>query len=199
MADIKHFDVDATVETIVELFWRNGMAATGINDIVSATGINRSSLYATFGNKQSVYARALQRYIDTWSTPVLHHLTESEQGVPAITEFFDGLIKLRCRGPYAGWGCMVTNAHAGVESSDPEIRSMLNQHHDTLLSALCAALETSRRRGQLPADTHTDAAAELLTSLIYTINLRSRSHADAPTLRRIVTQALDSIASARTH
>lgn len=197
MADIKHFDVDATVETIVELFWRNGMAATGIRDIVSATGLNRSSLYATFGNKQSVYARALQRYIDTWSTPVLRHLTESERGVPAITEFFDGLIQLRCRGPYAGWGCMVTNAHAGVESSDPEIRSMLNRHHDRLRSALCAALESARTRAQLPTGTDSDAAAEMLASLVYTVNLRSRSHADAPTLRRIVTQALDSIASAR--
>jgi TetR/AcrR family transcriptional repressor of nem operon len=198
MADIKHFDVDATVETIVALFWRSGMAATGIRDIVSATGLNRSSLYATFGNKQSVYARALQRYIDTWSTPVLRHLTESERGVPDITEFFDGLIQLRCRGPYAGWGCMVTNAHAGVESGDPEIRSMLNQHHDRLRSALCAALESARTRGQLPADTDIDAAVEMLASLVYTVNLRSRSHADAPTLRRIVTQALDSIASART-
>jgi TetR/AcrR family transcriptional repressor of nem operon len=198
MADIKHFDVDATVETIVALFWRSGMAATGIRDIVSATGLNRSSLYATFGNKQSVYACALQRYIETWSTPVLRHLTESERGVPAITEFFDGLIQLRCRGPYAGWGCMVTNAHAGVESDDPEIRSMLNQHHDRLRSALCAALESARTRRHLPADTDIDAAAEMLASLVYTVNLRSRSHADAPTLRRIVTQALGSIASART-
>ncbi|MFI6495115.1 TetR/AcrR family transcriptional regulator [Streptomyces sp. NPDC050564] len=39
---------------MVRLFWRQGVATTGIQDIVNATGLNRSSLYATFGGKQEL-------------------------------------------------------------------------------------------------------------------------------------------------
>ncbi|BBY24678.1 TetR/AcrR family transcriptional regulator [Mycobacterium stomatepiae] len=193
MADIKHFDTDAALDAIVELFWRNGLAATGIQDIVSATGVNRSSLYSTFGNKQAMYARALQRYIDTWAGPVHRHLTDSERGVPAIVDLFDGLIRLRCRGPFAGWGCMVTNAHAGIESTAPEIRSLLNRHHQQLRGALSTALRAGRAQGQLSGDADPDRAAEMLASLAYTINLRSRSDAAVLPLRRAVAEALKSI------
>jgi TetR/AcrR family transcriptional regulator, transcriptional repressor for nem operon len=197
MPDIKHFDVDATVEIVVELFWRNGLAATGIRDITEGTGLNRSSLYATFGNKQSLYERALRRYIETWSAPTFRHLVDSQSGLLAITDFFDGLIELRCRGPFTGWGCMVTNAHAGVESSDPAVRAILNEHHEQLRDALFAALQTAAGHKQLAVGTDIHASAELLTSLVYTVNLRSRSYADTPKLRRVVAHALASMTDGR--
>ncbi|MHC5908157.1 hypothetical protein ACVNF4_30375, partial [Streptomyces sp. S6] len=37
----KHFDPDAALETVVRLFWRQGVASTGIQDVVTATGLNR--------------------------------------------------------------------------------------------------------------------------------------------------------------
>jgi TetR/AcrR family transcriptional regulator, transcriptional repressor for nem operon len=193
MADIKHFDVDATLDAIVSLFWRKGLAATGIQDIVTSTGLNRSSLYGAFGNKQSMYVLALRRYIDTWAEPVHRHLIESGRGVPAIIDLFDTLIQLRCSGTFAGWGCMITNAHAGIESAEPEIRSLLNQHHEQLQSALGAALGAGLAQGQLSSVTDIDAAAGTLAALAYTINLRSRSGADAPALRRAAANTLASL------
>ncbi|MEE6177573.1 TetR/AcrR family transcriptional regulator [Mycobacterium sp. 050134] len=193
MPDVKHFDVTAALDAVVALFWRNGMAATGIQDITAATGLNRSSLYATFGNKQSLYVSALRRYIDTWATPAFRHLTDSDRGLAAITDFFDALIRLRCESPFAGWGCMVANANAGIEVRDPEIREFLDRHHLQLRAALRAALETARRQEQLPADTDLDAAADMLVSLTYALNLRSRSDADAAALREIAARTIASI------
>src|SRR6266516_2070058 len=98
MPDIKHFDPDAALDTVVRLFWRHGVASTGIQDVVSATGLNRSSLYATFGGKQELYAAALRRYVQTRSEPAFRRLAEDGRGLPAITEFFAGLIEARCSG-----------------------------------------------------------------------------------------------------
>lgn len=193
MADVKHFDVDASLDAIVALFWRKGLAATGIQDVVDATGLSRSSLYATFGNKHRMYLTALRCYIDTWATPVFDHLRDSGRGVPAIIDFFDGLVALRCSGAFARWGCMVTNAHAGVESDDVEVCLILNEHHAQLRDAFGGALGAARRERQLPYDAEIDAGADLLTSLAYTINLRSRAGAEARTLRRTVSEALQSI------
>ncbi|BBX60912.1 TetR family transcriptional regulator [Mycobacterium saskatchewanense] len=193
MPDVKHFDVTAALDAAVALFWRNGMAATGIQDITSATGLNRSSLYATFGNKQSLYVSALRRYIDTWATPALRHLTDSDRGLAAVTDFFDALIQLRCESSFAGWGCMITNANAGIEVRDPEIRGFLDRHHRQLRDAMRVALETARRREQVPADADLDAAADMLISLTYALNLRSRSDADAAALREIAARTITSI------
>jgi TetR/AcrR family transcriptional regulator, transcriptional repressor for nem operon len=193
MPDIKHFDPDATLETVVRLFWRQGVASTGIQDVVTATGLNRSSLYATFGGKQELYLAALRRYLEQRSQPMFRRLAEDERGLPAISEFFGGLIEARCSGEYARWGCMVSNAHAGAENSDPEVRAVLDQHHRELREAMYAALVTADREGQLAPGTGPDASADLLALLAYGVNLRSRAGADAATLRKTVAAALDSI------
>ncbi|GEC08957.1 TetR family transcriptional regulator [Streptomyces spinoverrucosus] len=193
MPDIKHFDPDAALETVVRLFWRQGVASTGIQDVVTATGLNRSSLYATFGGKQELYLAALRRYVEQRSRPVFRRLAEDERGLPAIAEFFAGLIDARCSGEYAGWGCMVSNAHAGADNSDPEVRAVLDRHHEELRDAMHAALVTARAQGQLVPGCDPRAAADVLALLAYGVNLRSRAGADARDLSRTVTAALASL------
>ncbi|MFJ4791198.1 TetR/AcrR family transcriptional regulator [Streptomyces sp. NPDC088794] len=193
MPDIKHFDPDTALETAVRLFWRQGMASTGIQDVVTATGLNRSSLYATFGGKQELYRAALHRYLEQRSRPMFRRLAEDERGLPAIAEFFAGLIEARCSGEYAHWGCMVSNAHAGAENSDPEVRTVLDQHHQELRDAMHAALVTAQTQGQLTPSADPGAFADLLALLAYGVNLRSRTGADARELSRTVAAALASL------
>jgi AcrR family transcriptional regulator len=190
MPDIKHFDPDTALEAVVRLFWRQGVASTGIQDVVTATGLNRSSLYATFGGKQELYRAALRRYVEQRSQPAFRRLAESERGLPAIAEFFAGLIEARCSGEYARWGCMVSNAHAGAENSDPEVRALLDRHHQQLRDAMHAALSTAAARGQLSPGCDPGTSADLLALLAYGVNLRSRAGADARDLGRTVTAAL---------
>ncbi|MBJ7904823.1 TetR/AcrR family transcriptional regulator [Streptomyces sp. DSM 110735] len=193
MPDIKHFDPDATLDTVVRLFWRQGVTSTGIQDVVTATGLNRSSLYATFGGKRELYRAALRRYVEQWSWPAFRRLTEDGRGLPAVAEFFGALVEVRCTGEYARWGCMIANAHAGAEHDDPEVRALLERHHQELRDAMATALAGAERRGQLAPGTDPAASAELLALLAYGVNLRSRTGADPATLHRTVAVALDSI------
>ncbi|WP_327318839.1 TetR/AcrR family transcriptional regulator [Streptomyces sp. NBC_01235] len=193
MPDVKHFDPDAALDTVMRLFWRQGVAATGIQDVVTATGLNRSSLYATFGGKQELYRAALRRYIEQRSQPAFSRLAGDGRGLPALQDFFAQLIDARCSGAYARWGCMVSNAHAGDESSDPEVRSALDRHHRRLREALHTALVAAEAKGQLKPGTDPGPAADLLALLAYGVNLRSRAGADAGELTTTVTGALDAL------
>ncbi|MFC9286225.1 TetR/AcrR family transcriptional regulator [Streptomyces sp. NPDC057052] len=195
MSDIKHFDPDVALETVVRLFWRQGMASTGIQDVVTATGVNRSSLYSTFGDKRALYRAALRRYLEHRSQPVFQRLAEDGRGLPAITEFFTGLISARCSGEYAGWGCMVSNAQAGTENADPEVRALLDRHHQQLRDAMYAALVAAEEQGQLAVGADPGASADLLALLAYGVNLRSRAGADAHTLADTVNAALGPISA----
>ncbi|MEU3413139.1 MULTISPECIES: TetR/AcrR family transcriptional regulator [unclassified Streptomyces] len=194
MPDIKHFDPDTALDTALRLFWRQGMATTGIQDIVAATGLNRSSLYATFGGKRELYVAALNRYVELRSRPRHRRLTEDGRGLPAVADFFDGLIAARCSGEYAGWGCMVVNAQAGAEYGDSGVRALLDRHHQDLRDALHAALVAAEGHGQLAPGVDPGPTADVLTLLAYGVNLRSRAGADARALRATVTAALGSIA-----
>jgi AcrR family transcriptional regulator len=193
MPDIKHFDPDAVLETVVRLFWRQGVASTGIQDIVNATGLNRSSLYATFGGKMELYRAALERYAENRSRPVLDRLAEDERGLPAVVDFFTWLVGTRCSGEYAQWGCMVSNAHAGTENGNPEVRALLDRQHQRLRDALHAALLSAQAHGQLAPGVDPAAAAEVLALLAHGVNLRSRAGADAGQLGKTVATALDAI------
>lgn len=193
MADVKHFDPEVVLEEAMRLLWRQGEAATGIQDIVTATGVNRSSLYATFGGKQQLYVAALRRYVTQESGPVFDRLVGDERGLAGIAEFFTRLIQARCQGPYARWGCMVANAHAGAGTGDPDIRQILDHHHDQLRTAMRAALTAARARGQLRPGVDTGAAADLLALLAYGVNLRSRAGADRDALQTTIDAALTAI------
>lgn len=195
MPDVKHFDPDAALETVVQLFWRQGVASTGIQDVVAATGLNRSSLYATFGGKQELYVAALHRYLEHRSQPTFQRLAEDERGLPAVEEFFAALIRARCSGEYARWGCMVSNAHAGAENADDAVARLLDRHHQGLRDALHAALVTAQARGQLAGSADPAAAADVLALVAYGVNLRSRAGASARSLRRSVATALASLAA----
>lgn len=190
MPDIKHFDPDAALERVERLFWQHGAATTSIQAVASATGLNRSSLYATYGDKQALFRASLRRYLRRRARPALRQLIEDGRGVPAVRDFFTRLIQARCSGEFAGWGCMIANTHVGAENGDPEIRAMLDEHYHQLREALHTALESARRHGQLSTDTPTEATADTLALLAYGVNLRSRAGAPADTLHRAVAAAL---------
>jgi TetR/AcrR family transcriptional repressor of nem operon len=191
--DVKHFDPDVVLGAVVRLFWKQGAASTGIQDVVAATGVSRSSLYATYGGKKELYLAALRRYVEEQSRPVFARLAADGRGLPAISGFFHRLIQTRCSGEHARWGCMISNAHAGAERDDPDVQQVLDLHHEQLRAALRTALEAARTQGQLRPDLDLAATAELLTLLAYGVNLRSRAGADAAGLQATVSAALDSL------
>lgn len=202
MPDVKHFDPERVLDQVVELFWLRGAAATGIADVVAETGLSRSSLYATFGGKRELYLAALRRYVQERSQPVFDALAGDDRGLPAIVEFFDRLIRARCEGPHARWGCMVANAHAGIgfadasstaANEDAEVVEVLGRHHARLTAAMRSALETARSLGRLRPGLQPRPIAEMLALLAYGVNLRSRAGASAGDLHTTVTAALESL------
>src|SRR3954468_1963795 len=62
MARPREFDTDQAVDRAMDLFWSRGYAATSLQDLTAVLGIGSGSLYAAFGSKEQLYARALERY-----------------------------------------------------------------------------------------------------------------------------------------
>lgn len=58
------FDADAALDRAVEVFWRQGYEGASLSDLTDAMGINRTSMYAAYGNKEELFRRAVARYAE---------------------------------------------------------------------------------------------------------------------------------------
>ena len=101
----------------MDVFWQRGYTATSVEHLSNAMGINRFSLYDTFGDKRDLYVRALDRYIDTVQKELEAPL-EQGKGLEAIHAFFANLGD-RLAGDMAGKGCFVHNASIEFAIQDP--------------------------------------------------------------------------------
>lgn len=122
------YDRDTALRAIVETFRRHGFAATSLDDLAAATGMNRPSLFAAFGNKRAMYLAALENFRSAMVNAVEPALLRENSLVDALKAFFDAAIRFYCRGESRG--CLVLCTAPTEASNDSEIRGLLA---DTLL------------------------------------------------------------------
>jgi len=108
----REFDVDAVLDRATELFWQRGYEGTSVQDLVDALGVNRASLYATFGDKAQLFEAVLERYQGWVDAAVGPALAPPTAGAEAIRAYFTALIPSATRkaGPR---GCLVLNTVTG--------------------------------------------------------------------------------------
>ncbi|MET9591691.1 TetR/AcrR family transcriptional regulator [Streptomyces sp. NPDC006516] len=123
------FDTDQAVRAAAALFATCGYAGTSIDDLTTATGMHRGSLYNVFGSKRKLYLTALRAHLDHEilpSTAAVGSLTDAEQARAAAIAGFDD-------GPAAGFLLL-----AAVERApqDPEAAELVAEGFTALENAL---------------------------------------------------------------
>ncbi len=118
MARPREFQPDIALESLKRAFWEKGYHGTSMQDLEAATGLRKQSLYREFGNKDSMYARALQLYCDK----DMAQLSEVIMRAPTAYERFRDLFYVVLAPVRLGdrYGCFVCNAaidHAGEDSA----------------------------------------------------------------------------------
>jgi len=115
----KAFDPDAALQKAMQVFWERGYEATSVDDLVQCMGINRFSLYSTFGGKHQLFVAALERYRDTIVADLVGELERSAVGLAAIRQFFARLVDFFASSK--GWyGCLMTNTAVELAPHDPQ-------------------------------------------------------------------------------
>ncbi|MFE3937880.1 TetR/AcrR family transcriptional regulator, partial [Streptomyces goshikiensis] len=90
MAGKKQFDVGIALDAAMIQFWRAGYADTSLDDLSRTTGLNRSSIYSSFGDKDSLYLRCLDRYAARYGNRYDQALSSaSEEPLQAVRALLD--------------------------------------------------------------------------------------------------------------
>lgn len=166
-------------------FWAHGYAGTSIQDLVDATGVNRASLYATFGDKDRLFLASLDHYVAEVSARRLARLEAADSAREGIWSFFDDIVSFGTR-EGRGLGCLLTNSLVELAPHDPQVAAKLN----LTLGRVRDALEAAVRRGQAAGEFEADGDPKVLASFLLTVNqglrVLMRADADEAELRAIV-------------
>lgn len=191
MARIKEFDPEEVLGRAMELFWRQGYAATSIADLVEHLGIARASLYATFGGKHDLYLAALDRYInDTGSSPV-----ETLSGSGPVLSAIQSLLDSYAAPPLAGRppGCMVVKAAVECPVDDVAVHRRLDLNWGSIEVLLTSALLRARALGEVRADVDPASSAQFLLVLMQGMQVVSGSEGGAQRAAAAARHALDAL------
>jgi TetR/AcrR family transcriptional regulator, transcriptional repressor for nem operon len=134
------FDPDQAVTALKEVFWTRGYDATSMQDIETATGLAKQSLYRRFGDKRAMYHAALQAYADCEVASGADLVAQTPGDARARLEalFADAISETVATGDLRG--CFLCNATAEVAIDDVGTRALLRRMADQLTQVFVAAL-----------------------------------------------------------
>ena len=193
MARTKCFDRDAVLDRAMELFWEQGFEATSVQELVEATGINRGSMYDTFGDKRALFIQALTRYADKSATRRLEILNGADKPLDGIRAFFDSVIAASTAEETKRLGCLMTNSAIEMSVRDSEIGDLLRDRLTHVETAFHKILKRARKGGDIPKTRNVRALARFLTGTIQGVRVLARAGSEPEALRQIVDVAMTSL------
>ncbi len=181
----KSFDEDAVLDQAVELFRERGYEGTSLADLEMHLGLGRQSIYNTFGDKQTLFLKALDRYRRAVAKGALAQLNAPDAGLAEIRAFFESSVKsLTAPGPRHA--CLVANTILERGSQDPDALLRCNQARAGLERVFRRALARAKARGELAEGVDVEATATLLVVQNYGLNVLAKTGATAAELRGAV-------------
>ena len=92
------YDPKTALARAAETFWKAGYAGTSLDDLVAATGMNRPSLYAAFGDKRELYLKTLEHYRDEYRALARETLADDPTLRVFLKRFYDTALDLYLAG-----------------------------------------------------------------------------------------------------
>ncbi len=183
MARPREFDVESALERATRVFWTRGFKHTSLDDLCEATGLNRSSLYAAFGNKRDLYLRALARYEDGSAARIVKAL-EGRPIREGLTDFLDGLIDAIVEGP-GRRGCFIGNCAAELGRLDRTAAARVRGSLARIEGCFRVALDRAGARGELSGRAQPHALARFITVAVQGLRVYGKVNADRAALRDV--------------
>lgn len=178
----RQYDPDEALARVRDVFWVKGYAATSLDDLVEATGMNRPSLYAAFGDKHALYIAALKMMAD--------YLVNAVTGAAALDLKYKAFVELfftRCidsytSGPAGPRGCFLVGTALTESMVSEDVREIVRDAFGKCEALMERRLKQAKTAGELPASADVRALAMLMSSTMHELAMQARAGAGRPAM-----------------
>lgn len=184
------YDPRAALERATDTFWTTGYAGTSLDRISAATGMNRPSLYAAFGDKRALYLEALARYWQVSLAATREALATDRPLDEALMLAYEAAMTIYFSGDGRARGCFVIGTAVTEAVEDSDIRNSLATGLHMIDADFEARLRMAQEKGELKSDADPAALAMLATATMHTIAIRARAGATRAELRELARKAV---------
>lgn len=159
------FNRERVVEDVMKLFWKKGYHGTSMQDLVDVTGLNRSSLYNTFGDKFSLFQEALKHYQEIQQAYLDDFRKDATSPKQVIESLFKGISKEVAEGKSKD-GCMISNCISELGNLEDRLTDFLINNKEQVVATFQALIEEAQKIGEIdPAKNARHLALFLFSSL----------------------------------
>lgn len=184
------FDVNEALDKALGVFWRKGYEGASLQDLTQAMGINRPSMYAAFGNKEALFRKALNRYLEFANVVIQDALNQ-----PTSRQVVERLLcgSLDMAPDSAGrHGCLLVQGALACSDDAQSIHQELAARRMSNEIALRGRFERAVTEGDLPSDADPADLAKFVTTLQHGFSVQLNGGATPEQLKRVAQVALQS-------
>jgi AcrR family transcriptional regulator len=176
-----------------DAFWRDGFAATSLDDLSAATGMNRPSLYAAFGDKQALYVKAYASYRaevrETFRPIFLAEAPLREK----LRRILVAALDLYSSGEAGPRGCFTVLTASSDVVADPEIRALVVEALTSIDEGFARLFVGAIESGELPGDADPVRLAHMAGATVHSLSVRARARVARRDLERLIEDAVVTI------
>ncbi|MBC8129753.1 MAG: TetR/AcrR family transcriptional regulator [Rhizobiaceae bacterium] len=184
----REFDIDEALQAAMELFWRKGYEGTSLTDLTDGMGITRPSLYGTFGNKEELFRKALERYEqgymgffrDAMGEPTAREVVEK-----MMNGYVDALTATCNPG-----GCMGINAAMACSDAAAEVQKAVIEKRKFGERTLCERFAKARDEGDLSPESDPADLARYIMTVSQGMAVQAVAGASRDALRKVVSMTM---------
>lgn len=190
------YQPEAALGKALELFRKGGFAATSLDELSAATGMNRPSLYGAFGDKRELYIKSYARYRDN-SRAAMAEIFKIEAPIrDRLWRMFAVALDIYLSGEEGPRGCFTVMTAASDAIADSEIRGIVLEGLQELDKAFAFCFRTAIEKGELLETADPVVLAHLASATIHTVAIRARARVPRRELEAIVRGAIDVMCAA---
>ncbi|MFM0039870.1 TetR/AcrR family transcriptional regulator [Paraburkholderia strydomiana] len=189
MARPKEFDETVALEAAIGCFWSRGYEATSMRELTDSMGITTASLYNAFGDKRSLYRRALDHYIDRGFCQRVHRFEGQLPPRECIVAFFDEIVALSLGDPQRK-GCMIVNSALEVAPHDLEFQTVVADVTRQMEAFFYRCVRAGQLAGTISPDQPAADVARLLLGVLMGLRVLARTRPDRPLLEGVLRPVL---------
>lgn len=187
MARSKEFEENVVLDKAMKLFWEQGYEKSSMTDLVEHMGIHRRSLYDTFGDKHTLFLKAMDRFRDKVNAEITGQVKRSKTATEALQFIFDFMINGEEDSPS---GCLMVNSAVELAMRDTDVDSKLTESFTLSEQLFTDIILWGQQNGEFNSDCNANKLAEQLHAVGVGLRVMARTSMPKEKLHQIASLSI---------